>query len=501
MNQLRALRIVGLVCLSFMFATAARADEIWVAPTLQTDTGGLGVGNGIWPVSPKGVTRLVVAVPDDLQTFQGARIVLIPNAPAGAGVLHVHICTAQNSDMVAASCSGPVDQPFVGVANHLIEVDVSAAVAARVTNPGARYLAIAAYTTPTFTTDHIVGMRFIYEGTPGPVGPQGPQGDKGDPGAPGVQGPPGVPGPPGVIGSFDALHGSSCSRGGQAGTIDLSYAADTGAVSLRCVVTTTPPEGSPLDVVFLVDVTGSMGGEISNLKNGLNTIVASIRASNANSSFAVAKFADYPVSPYGDATLFDVPYALVTPLTENLTAVSSGINSLTITSGADAAESGTSALAALASGAGLTWPGGSVAPSNVGFRADSKRVVVIVTDADFHHNFVDANPYVFSAPRFTEAVSALNAGGIRTIGVLSVSSAPVWPASLENLEAFAEATGAVLPVSAIEYLSTGQCATGVNGVGRTPKAGGLCPLVFLVTADGAGVSNAVVRGVLGAAGL
>ncbi len=172
MNQLRALRsrIVGLVCLSCLcVASVARANEIWVAPTLQTDTGGLGVGNGIWPVSPIGVTRLAVAIPDDLQTFQGAKIVLIPKAPAGAGVLHLHVCTAENSDMVGASCVGPIDHPFTGVVNRLVEVDVSTALAPSVAGPGTQYIAVAAYTTPTFTTDHIAGMRFAYV----PVAPVG----------------------------------------------------------------------------------------------------------------------------------------------------------------------------------------------------------------------------------------------------------------------------------------------------------------------------------------
>ncbi len=159
-------RIFALVCLSMVLAvSSARANEIWVAPTLQTDTGGLGVGNGIWPVSPIGVTRLVVAVPSDLQTFQGAKIVMIPKAPAGAGVLHLFVCTAENSDMVGASCSGPLDQAFTGVVNQLVEVDVSAALAPSVTGPGVQYLAVAAYTTPTLTTDHIVGLRFAYTPT------------------------------------------------------------------------------------------------------------------------------------------------------------------------------------------------------------------------------------------------------------------------------------------------------------------------------------------------
>jgi hypothetical protein len=167
MNPLRTIRAraIALACLSFLlFSSVAEANEIFVLPTHQADTGGVGIGNGIWPVSALGVTRLVVAVPADLMAFVGAKIALVPSAPGGAGVLHVFVCTAKNSDLVGAACSGPIDRPFTGVTNRLVEVDISTALAARVAEPGARYIAIAAYTTPTFTTDHIVGMRFVYEG-------------------------------------------------------------------------------------------------------------------------------------------------------------------------------------------------------------------------------------------------------------------------------------------------------------------------------------------------
>ncbi len=234
MNRIQAVRsrIFGLICLllSVCVGSDARANEIWVAPTLQTDTGGLGVGNGIWPVSAIGVTRLVVAVPDDLQTFQGARIVLIPGAPAGAGVLHVHICTAQNSDMVGASCGGPINQPFTGIVNRLIEVDVTAALAPHVTNPGARYLAIAAYSTPTFTTDHIAGMRFAFEGTTvaGPPGPQGPQGEIGPQGPQGPQGEQGPIGPQGPQGPMPA----GAALVGAANVFTATQTIDTGNLDL-----------------------------------------------------------------------------------------------------------------------------------------------------------------------------------------------------------------------------------------------------------------------------
>ena len=207
-------RIVLLLCLTFIgSARSARANEIWVSPTYQADAGGLSVGIGLWPATALGAVRLVLAVPDDLQTFQGARVVLIPGttAPGGSAVLHVIVCSAQHSDMVGASCGAATSYLFAGAVNQLTEVDISAALASWIANPGAQYLAVGVYTTPTTATDHIVGMRFAFEGAaiagpqgpqgvPGPVGPQGPQGFTGVTGPTGPQGVPGATGPQGLQG-------------------------------------------------------------------------------------------------------------------------------------------------------------------------------------------------------------------------------------------------------------------------------------------------------------
>jgi hypothetical protein len=76
-------RIAAFMLVPFIAVAPARANEIWIAPTHQQDVGGLGVGsNAIWPVTAAGVARLAWAIPDDLQTFQRARLVLIPQAPA-----------------------------------------------------------------------------------------------------------------------------------------------------------------------------------------------------------------------------------------------------------------------------------------------------------------------------------------------------------------------------------------------------------------------------------
>lgn len=157
-------------------AVRVSAEEIWVAPTHQQDFGGLGVAsNVVWPVTAIGAVRLALAIPDDLQTFQSAKVVLLPNSPSGAADLVVYECEVQPGNAATSNCSAATPHPFVGTANQLIEVDISAAVAARVGVPGVTYLGILAYSTPTTNSDRIVGMRFAYSPTPpGPnttVGP------------------------------------------------------------------------------------------------------------------------------------------------------------------------------------------------------------------------------------------------------------------------------------------------------------------------------------------
>src|SRR5262245_26288495 len=112
MTSIRFRCITALVlALAAAAAAPARADEIWVAPTYQQDIGGLGIGSsGLWPSSAVGAVRLAWAVPNDLQTFQGAKVVLIPNPPGGAAMLHVYVCAAQNAQSVTGNCTGPIDQ-------------------------------------------------------------------------------------------------------------------------------------------------------------------------------------------------------------------------------------------------------------------------------------------------------------------------------------------------------------------------------------------------------
>ena len=154
---------VALALTIAVFAAPARADEIWVAPTAQQDLGGLGVAsNAVWPVSAFGAVRLAWSVPDNLNALQSAKIVLIPQSP-GASSLNVFVCSSKNGDGVSSNCTGPSTKPYTAVPNTLMEVDIAGILAPYIGSPGASYLAVIAYTTPTTATDHILGLRFGYE--------------------------------------------------------------------------------------------------------------------------------------------------------------------------------------------------------------------------------------------------------------------------------------------------------------------------------------------------
>jgi hypothetical protein len=155
--------IVAFVCLAAAPAAPAHAEEIWVAPTYQQDLGGLGIGsNVVWPATVIGAARLAWGVPRDLFAFLGAKVVIIPHSPGGAANLNVLVCAADSGNAVTSNCAGPFTQAFTGVPNQLTEVEIGGLVSSKIGTAGATYMTVLVYSTPTTTTDHIVGLRFSY---------------------------------------------------------------------------------------------------------------------------------------------------------------------------------------------------------------------------------------------------------------------------------------------------------------------------------------------------
>lgn len=254
----------------------------------------------------------------------------------------------------------------------------------------------------------------------------------------------------------------------------------------------TRPQLSVADVFFLIDRTGSMDGEIDNIKANLqNSIVPQIAAAISDVQFGVASYADFPLSPYGDRG--DIPFTLVSPIDRSVSNVQGAVNSVTASGGGDNPEAMIEALYQVASGEGFApWisPRSPCAgPSRSGyacFRRDALPIIVLVTDAPSHNGPGSRNDYdsaTFLNPpscpasipscratrgphTFDEAMGAVNRLGARVIGINSGTSTLSGGADLTQI---ATATGTVTASGA--------------------------PLVIPIRSDGADLDSRVVSAV------
>lgn len=260
-----------------------------------------------------------------------------------------------------------------------------------------------------------------------------------------------------------------------------------------------PVDASPgrLDVHFSVDTTGSFGEEIDVLQSRLEDgIVDALDDRVDDVAFGVSRFEDFPVTPYGRPG--DTPFELLTAVTTSDPRLADAMARLDspLGSGGDGPESGAEALWQIATGEGLVtddriWiapfeeaaPGGGEL-GGVGFRERALHAVVHITDAPSHgpSDYEDPVPPTHELEAAIEALASIDA---RVLGI--ATRAPQdGPNARAHLERLARATGAVTAPT------DGACPTGIDGRRRTP-AGGLCPLVFDVRADGSGLSETVVE--------
>ncbi len=268
------------------------------------------------------------------------------------------------------------------------------------------------------------------------------------------------------------------------------------------------------DVFFLVDMTGSMQGERTNLITGLlDVIIPGIQAAIPNVQFGAGGMDDYPYEFFGGGN--DLPFYLLreiappeqdigawsvsagpttcpsSPATNDIGTITGSANGrpdileavegLPCHGGADGPESYVPAMWSTATGMGLTWPTGSipgrtcpVIPDEMGtrrgypcFRPGALPIVLLFGDANFHNGPGGASAYdSFTAPTYDEAVTALNGIGARVIGIYSTYGGGTV---LEDYNSIARDTGAV------------------RGDGS--------PLVFTINYDGTGLDTAVVDAV------
>ncbi len=277
-----------------------------------------------------------------------------------------------------------------------------------------------------------------------------------------------------------------------------------------------------VDIIFGMDTTGSMWGEVADLKASVPSILNGVRSIVPNSGFAVVGYDDFPYGDYGVPAAGDLAfYLLHRVMTTNTSAghnsVISAVNLYGIHHGQDGPESGWEMVYQVATGAGLmplygdpafdpTTAPPTTPPSGeelgeiggVGIRVGSLPILVWITDAPSHNSAVTGN-YYGSIPGATPATStaalaAMNYFGGRIIGILSNEGGRL------DLEHAASQTGArVHPEAWGEAgdrpsgCGIGQCCTGFGGNG-VPSDQGFCLLTFDVGSDGSGVGNALDDG-------
>jgi hypothetical protein len=250
-----------------------------------------------------------------------------------------------------------------------------------------------------------------------------------------------------------------------------------------------------------MDTTGSMGGEIANLRAGLRGIIDAVRLRVSDPAFGVGKWEDYPISPYGSAG--DLPWRLLRTPTTDAAAAQAGVDALSLGYGADWAESGYESLYQIATGAGTSWTGGSVPAftgpglGGVGFRTGSLPIVLHVTDAPSHQASEYTTGGIVAHTR-EQAFTALQALGIRVVTVNTDTTASAQVTT--QLNEISTTTRAVVPVCAFRTgaatwrCGTDQCCTGLAGA-AVPPVSGRCTLQYRVAGDGSGLGTAVVDGV------
>ncbi|MEW6574608.1 MAG: VWA domain-containing protein [Bacillota bacterium] len=158
----------------------------------------------------------------------------------------------------------------------------------------------------------------------------------------------------------------------------------------------------PLDLIFVIDTTGSMWDDIDNVKSSATEIVNTIDSKTSDYRIAVVDYRDFPTYPYGGRE--DYPYHAVLPFSTDKTAIINAIQSLSLGWGANWKESVNSALIRAIYTEGLgAW------------RDGVKKAVILMGDAPGH------DPEPFTGYTRSSVVAAAEAVDPAVIYAIAIS--------------------------------------------------------------------------------
>ena len=155
-----------------------------------------------------------------------------------------------------------------------------------------------------------------------------------------------------------------------------------------------------VDIVIQVDLSGSMDGEHSNLKSGINNVIIDgVTSEIPGAAFGLVTF----------GTEGYTPYALNQSITTNASLVQTAVNGITDVGGS--VEMHVEALYQTSTGAGLSSEG--IPVTNTGFRPGSLPIYIMCTDEGFQGD-VPSGTHSYS-----ETIAAMNAINAKFIAVYS----------------------------------------------------------------------------------
>jgi cysteine-rich repeat protein len=158
----------------------------------------------------------------------------------------------------------------------------------------------------------------------------------------------------------------------------------------------------PVDLLFLLDITGSMGDDLPLVQASIPVILQAIVTAIPNTRIGLATFQDFPQSPYGDSG--DSPFTLQLPLGTPTNVIQTAVQALVASGGNDGPEA--------------QYPALLQATSSAGFARGRLPVIVLLTDADFHNS--DVEPGYPGAGR-TQVLAALATAGVKVFTMIAAS--------------------------------------------------------------------------------
>lgn len=185
-----------------------------------------------------------------------------------------------------------------------------------------------------------------------------------------------------------------------------SFAATIGVgetVSVDKTITTDAGGASKVDVFFLADNTGSMGGIVNTAQARASDILNASDFSGRDIGFGVGGYFGDP-SEFFSGTGGDSAYDVLQPITTDKSAVQTGINGWRASGGGDTPEANLYALQQAAS-EGAAGTNGVSSGEATGWRPGSQRIVAWFGDAPGHQDTVDLN----------ESISALTDAGVTVV--------------------------------------------------------------------------------------